>query len=1294
MGLNFLGLGFSFGAKDAGLDAALGGINNQFKQLDDSVKSFQATAAEGLSPAEGLASDLQGQLSDLQKDATAGVDLGDAIDLGDAEDATAGIDLGDALDLGDAGEKAKEDVGGLTDAMGDMATEAALGGTGFGRMANSVLGGAGKITGAMGWVGLAIGPIISGFGEAAESAGGMVDAVTGLPARAGAVIHRIANEGINLTNSLEGEAVALGQTARAVGANMGYVGRDLQRFIGQSTGMAMGLNIGADEAARAIRAWDESAETLGATGLSSARDLARLTAGLGINADVLRNSTLELRNLGAEDEQIHRITSALTMMGRETGDVSGALNELPQIMQMLERRRALGDTPEQMTAFATDTAAAARGLFAFTQDSERARSMAADLAGQVTESREAFQNMFAGVEDQLPQLVTELAITRGEVQESFRLMEGGPGGLIEAMGNMVQATRAAGGTQEEQSRRVERLMEFMRGRLQQVFGTEMTATLTGFWRTMDSETVAAMGAVRNASVDLSQLGADAHSTGRTMQEVFERMKATFQTRMRRGGRGTARQFLQETRESLDAVGNTMERMARSTGPLGDAMAVLSNTQTIGALALLPEGMRGTAIAADALREQMMPLIQAFSSWGGLLNTAVAGVALFATEVMAELDAINKEAKAAGVRLNEAEAFGLAIDRVADNWATKLTEMIDDIEGWVTAAIDAFAELDFGALFETPAGGEESGVMRALRRIVDRLGEIDWRQMWGRLREGFTNLFKVLRPWFVKKIEQIQAIVTNRIGAWWEGIDWGEVFSTVRGMGAALWEAVEPAISLLGSMISGWLQRHWLEIVGGGVVILGAIGLLLGAALIVGFVAAFVLLAVVFGVILAGLIILIYEYFASLGPALSEIWQYIVNFFSDTWEDFTEWFEESMLGIDTFFTRTWRGITRWFKTQLDKIGSWWDDLWNDMAENVEQAVEDWRTIFSSIEEFFAGIGTRIRDSIGGAISWIRERWVEFVSGLQEVWKGLSAGWDTFLEGAEEVWDNLVGIPARLETAWGTLVAFFRRIFSRIREAIGDDLQQVGALFQTLADVGTRALDLILGTAEDNHQNSIHTLIGDDLVQAEEVMTETSQNISAMLTEILHDATVEAIVTGFSEGFASVVENMGEFSEGMVEQFTTMAEGISEIMTDLFVSILGQATMAMLGTEIAVEGIIGRLRTITAAQARLAEARSGAIESLARPADDEAMRRRLAQLRGNEVLRAIHHPDWYSGVAGRGGYQRLFERKMSELHTAIIGLGTAPGTGTLEGRQRLIREAREAVTRARVGGHAGVPGGLGR
>jgi len=1297
MGLNFLGLGFSFGAKDVGLESALAGLNNQFKQLDDSVTSFKDASSGAFSPAEEAIEGIKDQVADL-------------------------LDVGlDNLSFDDVAVDSS-DVVAAKDAVEGLGSSTETGATEFGRMANSVLGGSGKITGALGWIGLAIGPVIGGFGQAAESAGGMIDTLAGIPGRIGGTIHRLANDGINLTNSLEGEAVGMAQTARQVGVNMGYVGQDLNRFIGQATGMAMGLNIGADDAAKAIRGWDEAAETLGATGITSARNLAQLTAGLGIEADVLRNTTLEMRNLGASDDQIRLITSSLAAMGQQTGDVAGALNQLPDVIQMLERRRALGDTPEQMAAFAADTAAAARGLFAFTQDSERARAMAQQLAGTVTESREAFQNMFAGAEDQLPQLVSELSVVSGDVDAAFEHMAGGPGQLIEGMGQLVQLTRARGGN-------VGQVLEFMRGRLQQVFGNDMTATLVNFWDRMDDSTLASMANIRGASVDLGELGAAAHSTGRTLDEVFERMRAGFQTAFRRIARPAVRDFVRDTGGALRTLQRRMNEARDDTGALGTVMETLSLSSQIGGLALMPRELRSTTIAADELQGMVTPLIQSFTTWGGLVETVGSYVALFATEVIL--------AKEAGM------SWGAAIDKVADKFAGIFVKMIGKAETFLTDFANRFATFDWNTLF----GGAEEGAGEEgpLGRIFRKLESVDWGGIWANIRKGFENLFKLMEPWLTQKMETFKTVVWERLGRWWSEIDWMGILGTMGDLAGALWTAVQPAFSELGDMIGQWLSDHWIDIV------------LISSAALVGAFVALVLAAIgaAVAILLApvGAAFLFWSeawerwgddiiaYFEGLGEDIAEIWQFIVNEVGDLLRDFGVWIEETWQGVVDFFTGAWDGVVGFFEGigegiqgTIQGVVDWLSDTWNgfiqwfvgrfpETSQAVAEAAANWRRRFESIRDFAIRAWDAIKGYISSAVDWITTRFQSLVEGVSNTWMQVGAAistalewisaniiqpyidnlsriWSVVSETASTAWEwiegigetiqeNLVDVATVLQDAWSGIVTFFQDIFARLGEA----LAPVSRLFGSIGESGVQALDSIMATAVRLFGGSINTVVGEDMASTEEVMTQAANNVSETMQTVLYEATVSAIVDGFSEGFAQVVENMGEFTDSMVEAFSTLNDRILEITSDLFGAVISQAEITMIASETAVEGIIGRLRTITQAQAALASARTEAIESLSRPADEDAMRRRLAQLAGNEVLQAIHHPDWYSGFGSVEGYRTLFIQHMNALKNAIEALGTAPATGAMEERRRIIREAAEAVRRG-PGGQPRVPGGAGR
>jgi phage-related protein len=1271
MPMNFLGLGFLFGARDKGLSPTLDKVQTQLTNVNGVFEDLQETAKTGLatdkiveatSALEGLKDAAMGS---IQGGSVVGA-LNDQVD--ELQRKTRGGGIADALDVGSDLQGGVFDdyiqgVRGAGEATKDTAKSTKGGATAFGQLANMVLAGSGKISAGLGWIGLLIGPVISGFGSIAEAADSMMERVTGIPERIGAGLNRLATDHIELTNSLEGEATALNQSARQIGTNLGYTGANFQRFTRQATGMAMGLNIGAEEAGNAIYGWDEAAAALGATGLRSAQDLARLSAGLGINSVELSNATVALQHMGMSADQVGQLTRSFAEMGTGVADVSGALQQIPGMMETLTRRRAMGDTPEQVQQFAVETAAAARAMYAFGNTSDQAMSMAQELGTAITEAGDQFQGMFAGVQDQLPDFITNLSAVSGDVDESFRLMQSGPGGLIEGLYRLVETTRTQGGD-------VAGLMQFMRQRLQGTLGGA-TDTVMALFQAMESGSVTGVpeliASVRSGGRSLREIADQAFSTGRTTQEMFDRMVEQYQTSFRSLGRGTGTRFLRSVREALNSLTDATRDAVREGGPLGTVLQAAARADIIGPLSLLPDHMQGTAIAAHQLAGNIGTLANAFLSWGGIVDTVLNYVALFATEVMTTRE--------------ETESWGAAISRVAQEWAGYAVEWLGQAETFLVQLADGFANFNWDSLF----GGEgsRSGIMGALRRVLDRIGDMPWGRIWDNVQRGFSQLFDRLRPWFEEKWEQIKDVVGRTVVEWFREINWDDVWLDVRTLAGALWDAVRPALVRMGEDALTWLSDNWTTLLTDGIMIaVGAVLALLaiaGVAILAAIAAPFV--ASVF--IIIGWVTRIYDYFSGLGDDIRVVTQMVTNDISDYFEGLGDDLHEIWTFVAANFRDVWEDVTGWFRRTWDRVSRWFGSSLRSTTSSINQAGRSWVSIFTSVGEAitttFAGAWSGVQALGSSAVVAISERWSTFTASLSSIWSRVTEGWGTFMSGVSTALEDLVTIPDRLQGAWSSIVGFFRRIFGGIREAMGGDLANAGALFDRLASVATTALNLIIGTAEENHEHSIHTIVGRDMALTEEVMTETANNVSDVMQRVLYEATVTSIVEGFNEGFLRVSENMEDFSVDLTRQFEHLADNISDIMTDLFVMTVQQAETSMLAVETSVEGIVANLRSITAAQEQLARTQE---TRLATPADEAAYQARVAALENNAVLLAVNNPLWWS--ASGVGYRDLFDARMRELIDAVRASARAGGGGGGGGTDqaetvRLLREAIAAIQR---------------
>ena len=595
----------------------------------------------------------------------------------------------------------------------------------------------------------------------------------------------------NLTSNLEAEAVSTGKSAREMGAQMGYTGDRLEKFTKQATSMAMALNVGPDEAAKAIRAWDEAAEEMRALGFQNAQDIVKFTTSFGVEADTLRNSTLMMRKeFGLTDKEINNVIGSAVEMGKATGDVPSALNELSQHMErMREQARGMGVDLDgkKLANFAAQANALAAGLFQMGQDSDTARAAAHELSTALIDAEKDFHNMFAGTQQELPEFVKELAITTGDAESAFKMMKAGPAGFVKGMAEMV-ATAKSQGTLTAKN------LDFVGARMEQVLGAEAAARLVGFMRTADANTIRMMGNVENATADLRGMGKEAFRTGRTMQENFERMMMAVGDNFRRAGKKEVREWMHNIRDAVKDANKKIGSLAKDDGPLGEFTRKLAAAEHIGIQAFLPPSLQQGSIVLGQFSKQLGPVIDQMKqlgisfSIGGLIKGAMVGVSLFATQV-----ALAKE---------EGEDWGTAIKRTANTISGELVGSIQKWGGVFQEVVQAFADYDWSQLWSGIGDSVDSqtGPIGKIRNAFSDIFDSEtmnnlhegWNKMWSAVEStGVIEKAKatwgmivddVIKPAFMKMMEiLVEDVPWGKIGeaivkGTFEGV--GNVFSDI------------------------------------------------------------------------------------------------------------------------------------------------------------------------------------------------------------------------------------------------------------------------------------------------------------------------------------------------------------------------------------------------------------------------------------------------------------------------------------------------------------------------------------
>jgi len=530
-------------------------------------------------------------------------------------------------------------------------------------------------------------------------------------------IQNLTGSSLNLTTGLEAQGAAAAKSARATAFNLGLTGKELRNVSSQAAGMSIGLNIGAETATAAIVGFKTATSELGAVGIRTASDLAKLSDVTGINGKVFAHQMKRMRTeFSMTDEDLSRVTSTFVKMGQETGDVSAAMNQLPQMMELISRRAALMEknlSPEELADFAAQTASLSAGLFTMTGDADKAREMSISLAEATTAAQESFVGLFSGVGDDIPQFMKEFAIMSGDVNKSMDLIKQGPAGMVKGLAQMAVQVKSSGGDMAG-------FLEFVRARLTETMGAQQAATLVNFLRTANDETVKTMETVSGATVDLGKMAREGHSTGRTLQESFDLAKDGMIASFR--SLGKAREsFVKDSVKQFGEFSKTLRGVVKKGGPMGDMVELMADMHSIGAMALLPKTLRPMGTMLGVILENLTPIIAAlggliflFGPVGILIGGLVAGIGLLSAQLI---------------------AARMETDNWADAW-DKFTEKLVNGAAWL----------------ENVVGKAIDAALNALVSITDRMADfaakVDWKAffegVFKRIGSAIKTVSSVLR----------------------------------------------------------------------------------------------------------------------------------------------------------------------------------------------------------------------------------------------------------------------------------------------------------------------------------------------------------------------------------------------------------------------------------------------------------------------------------------------------------------------------------------------------------------------
>jgi hypothetical protein len=635
----------------------------------------------------------------------------------------------------------------------------------------------------------------------------------------------------NLTNSLEAMGVANAKAAKPFVAAMNLSADAARKMTGRISGMAIGMNVGAESVAKVFTEFNRmtpaAKETAKALGMTE-KDFVKFTETTGVSVEDLNSSITDLTgSWGMAPKKVATFLNSMTELGKKTG------MGMAPIKGMKENLQALDDTFEKMppgmqrtgdeiTALMESSVRLAGAFAAQGASQEEAMKMGADTAKMFAEQSTQVERLMKtgmgaeGIAEASP-LIKYLTGLGIGFEEARSIVDAGSRDTVKG----VQAMQAA----------------FTK---YNVSGAQQQAMLSGLSETM-GESVKGLGYLASggekaakALQDMSDItvtgkdtlkkyGDQAFSSGRTLQESLDLMKQGFETRLRSIARKDVRNFVGDLGRAYKQVGDETIALAddKTWGPI---VKRLSAMQQLGAKGLFIK-MDGGSNKAMAKSSAMIDAVGgAFDSVAKSMGPVIS---IFSELVIVAGPMLKVFGKILKSPIGKLGAWGIAIGGVAMafDWlsksGTKLSTVLSKMVKWVGGAAGKFADLLENIDWETV--GQKLGdfaveaIMAVPRAIVAwATGAESQSEMGNAAAVLLGNLGRAILAaagGLLLTAKEMGQRVVQGLSAWWKEWKWDDVapaFEKMEKNLGAWWQRLQenPKFAQFELDTRMWFQRTW------------------------------------------------------------------------------------------------------------------------------------------------------------------------------------------------------------------------------------------------------------------------------------------------------------------------------------------------------------------------------------------------------------------------------------------------------------------------------------------------------
>lgn len=1115
-------------------------------------------------------------------------------------------------------------------------------------------------------------------------------------------------QGGTLTTSLEGQIVSMDKELRRMGRNAGYTGKELSKFKSGAMGMAMSLKISEEAAAEAQIGWTKAQAELEAVGIKSRQELAKFANVSGMSAKDLVTSLKTLRKeFQMTDSGLSRVVGAFQQLGQSTGSVDTAMQDMPKVLDLIRKRaRGLGkDLPEdQLAGFAEQTANLASVMYKLTGDSTKAREAAFAIGQTMVDGRQQFLDMFAGLQNTMPDAMSAVSKSFGDVGVSMDMLTQGPSEFIAAMSQAVVNAK-------KQGKDISQPLSFIEGQLSKTFGPEQAQMMSAIFRNATQAEVDQLKVTKKGTAELGKYAKEGFTAGWTLSESFERSKEMLEMSFRSIGRSAAVDMVKESQKAFKTFGNELKTLAAKGGPMGEVITKMSEMSSIGGIALVPKALRPMAALTGQITEKMAPMIDtmgqaaqvispgltgAFGALKGLLSikgVLLTGLIAFGGYLFTLSEAGQKVAPIL-------EKVGDVGYKLLDGFAgmvEKIPEVIDTVDSLLASFFDSLnakatsGETDNRWSKLVKRLGE--GLVKAFKAasgIMIKIGLGFWDGLTGQLspdtnKSGFARVgeamgsaIRAATTWVIEVgAPAAWTMLKDVVKGFWGGltgsIDPAEDATGAGRLGEAMGSAMNYALNWLKDVGIPQAWKTIKEVVVGFVD--GLVGLTdpskddteatrfgraAGDMVVAGLKIA--VPAIVTGALgLAGelvtsLITGVGQGVGRLASAIDEMVGTALGIYHEATEEEIAMYgrlakaqEEGRYGMQL--------LTEEFKPLTDAM----DSMQVKAAETfpgIASAMDNAEASVSNFGASIFGLQPAVEEASGSFEEWYLPEAEVDINRVADSMVNLGADVTAYAKGGMQAAMSIFKQQEALKSLDVSLVssAFNMQKLSELGGALWSKMPELAeaaqSKFSSLAEKNLGLFKLLAAGKPPEAAAPELKLAKFDKKEYSgyrDMISKETEKVAAHLGEPTKKLVEEVLIAAFQNAYKKVDTDTRAFAKTETEVLGKMAKDVTSALGDMWKKILEQTEIATKAVSEDISYIASSLKTVESAFTSLNLARAAATDATATAEPDLSAREFKATTYEGQLLEAVRWPDWYDD------YKKIFTEQITQLVLAVKSMG---------------------------------------